>query len=315
MGESKGFAKTDMERIGVFQEMGYISIGDKFKAAGNGGFNQAAGKGKQLIPGGSKARSALQAGYFGEKFARVMEGEAYSDPIKIRRQYRIKETQKNIGKPFLPSSGEKKPSGLGNHYGTLTGPIDAFSPQPRARKTYKEPGKNIYTNPGKKGTGFGYVPVTIGQYHKHQADEYDRARDMTKKEIDAHRRSLKGGAFKLNMAPRSYFDENPYRADRPGPTGTRSADSKKDVKPFKPSSPAKRMAGMKAGTFDPYPSHPVDPYNLKVTRPVHVVNKTGRIFVPSAGPKSAPVSSVLESNVVRTINNQNYRTVTAVMSY
>ncbi len=72
-------------------------------------FNQSASKGKQVLPGGSKTISALQAGYFNEKFARVMEGEAYSDPIKIRRQYRIKEAQKNIGKPFLPSCGEKKP--------------------------------------------------------------------------------------------------------------------------------------------------------------------------------------------------------------
>ena len=46
-------------------------------------------------------------------------------------------------------------SGLGNHYGTLSGPIGAFSPQDKARKAYKTPGKNIYTNPGRKGTGFG----------------------------------------------------------------------------------------------------------------------------------------------------------------
>jgi len=29
----KGFAKTDMERVALFQEMGYICIGDKYKAA------------------------------------------------------------------------------------------------------------------------------------------------------------------------------------------------------------------------------------------------------------------------------------------
>ena len=65
-------------------------------------------KGKQLLPGGTKTRSALQAGYFTDKFGRVLEGEAYSDPIKIRRQQRLKEAQKNIGKAFLPSSGEKQ---------------------------------------------------------------------------------------------------------------------------------------------------------------------------------------------------------------
>ena len=46
-------------------------------------------------------------------------------------------------------------SGLGSHYGTLTGPIQAFSPGQRQRKQYKPPGKNFYTNPGKDGTGFG----------------------------------------------------------------------------------------------------------------------------------------------------------------
>jgi len=62
-----------------------------------------------MLPGGSKTRSALQAGLFSERFNRVMEGEAYSDPIKMRRQHRLKESQRNIAKAFLPSSGEKKP--------------------------------------------------------------------------------------------------------------------------------------------------------------------------------------------------------------
>lgn len=72
-------------------------------------FNESAHKAKQMLPGGSKTISALQAGYFDEKFARVMEGEAYTDPVKRRRQERLKESSKNIGKAFLPSSGDKKP--------------------------------------------------------------------------------------------------------------------------------------------------------------------------------------------------------------
>lgn len=58
-------------------------------------------------------------------------------------------------------------------------------------------------------------------------------------------------------------------------------------------------AGSKAGTFDKYPSHSAEPYKKKVLRPVHVVNKTGKIFMPSAGPKSAPVNSVLSQNVTK----------------
>ena len=61
-----------------------------------------------MLPGGSKTRSALQTGYFNDKYGRILEGEAYTDPIKIRRQQRLKEAQRNIGKAFLPSSGDKK---------------------------------------------------------------------------------------------------------------------------------------------------------------------------------------------------------------
>ena len=62
-----------------------------------------------MLPGGAKTRSALQSGYFSDKFNRVLESEAYSDPIKQRRQHRLTESQRNIGKAFLPSSGEKLP--------------------------------------------------------------------------------------------------------------------------------------------------------------------------------------------------------------
>ena len=61
-----------------------------------------------MLPGGSKTRSSLQAGYFNDRYGRILEGEAYTDPIKMRRQNRLKEAQKNIGKPFLPSSGDKR---------------------------------------------------------------------------------------------------------------------------------------------------------------------------------------------------------------
>lgn len=313
--KEKVFSKNDMERIGVFKEMEYISIGDRYKQPGSNGFNQAAEKGKQMLPGGSKTRSALAAGYFNDKYARVLEGEAYSDPIKTRRQHRLKEGQKNIGKPFLPSNAEKQMSGLGNHYGTLSGPIGAFSPQSKPKKEYKSSGKNFYTNPGKKGTGFGYTQVTIGQYNKHQTDEYDRAKERTKKENESHRKALKGGAFRLNMHAKSFFDENPYRTDKPLPPLKSQSGKSGDVKPFKPSSPGKKPAGMHAGTFDPYPSHSAEPFKVKNNQPVHVVNKTGKIFMPSAGPKSAPVNSVLDQNVVKAINNTNYKTLSSVMSY
>lgn len=58
-------------------------------------------------------------------------------------------------------------------------------------------------------------------------------------------------------------------------------------------------AGMKAGTFDPYPSHSADPYKSKLNKHSNIVNKSGKIFMPSAGPKSAPITSVMETNVMK----------------
>lgn len=72
-------------------------------------FNVKAHKGKQMLPGGSKTTSALQAGYFDQKFNRIMEGEAFSDPVKRRRQDKLKSTKLNLGKAFVPSNGEKLP--------------------------------------------------------------------------------------------------------------------------------------------------------------------------------------------------------------
>ena len=40
----------------------------------------------------------------------ICQGEAYSDPVKKRRQEKIKQAKKNLSKvPFMPSSGSKEP--------------------------------------------------------------------------------------------------------------------------------------------------------------------------------------------------------------
>lgn len=64
-------AKTDMDRLGVFKELGYTTIGDTYKPSFNKPFNAGAGKGRQMIPGGSKEKCGNQAGYFDNKFNRL----------------------------------------------------------------------------------------------------------------------------------------------------------------------------------------------------------------------------------------------------
>ncbi|NXQ88753.1 CD047 protein, partial [Nyctibius grandis] len=290
--------KSDMERIGLFSEMGYVTIGDKYVSHYMRSFREAASKNRQKLPMGSKTSSALQTGYFEPQFVRIFVGEAYSNPVQLRRRYRLAESKKNVGKAFLPSNGDKLPCGLGSYYGTIGGSYAYFSPQLKARDKYIPPGQNFYTNPGKKGTGYGYANLTIGKQYPHESDGYEAERINAKKAQEEHKRLLKGGPFKLNLYPQEYFDVNPYLHDRPLPPVKNLPPRKPIAPPFKPSSPAKKVRGMKGGTFDPYPSHSADPYVIKKSKAV-TTNEERKIFHPPPGPKSRPVTSIITLNVTR----------------
>ncbi|XP_062932779.1 cilia-and flagella-associated protein 96 [Cynocephalus volans] len=289
--------KTDMERTGLFSEMGYISVGDKYVSQFNRPFNEAASKNRQMLSGGSKILSDLQAGYFDPHFERIFEGEGYVNLNQMRRRYMMEEAKKNLGKAFLPSSGDKKPCGLGSYYGTIGGPVPFFSALSKPREKYQAPGKNLYTNPGKKGTGYGYANVTIGKQFSHSADFYDAPKLNYKRDNEEHLRLLKGSPFKLNLYPREYFDSNPYFSEKPLPPIKKEEKKVLLSVPFKPSSPGKKDGGMKAGTFDPYPSHSADPYVVKLAK--HISRKDEKIFHPPSGPKSRPVESIMTLNVRR----------------
>merc|ERR1711914_33963 len=122
--------KAAMERVGLFSEVGYISIGDRYKNAhpDSKPFNQNAFKGKQMMTSRNIKQTALQTGYFESKFNRILTGEAYIEPTQVKKQRRIERSRKMIGrKIWFPSDGQKEPSGLGSHYGTLGGKIAHFS--------------------------------------------------------------------------------------------------------------------------------------------------------------------------------------------
>jgi len=55
--------------------------------------------------------------------------------------------------------------------------------------------------------------------------------------------------------------------------------------------------GCKAGTFDPYPTHSVDPYKMKTSKATAAKDK--KVFQPSPSVKPYPTSSVVSQNVVR----------------
>ena len=64
---------------------------------------------------------------------------------------------------------------------------------------------------------------------------------ILQKEVEQHKKLMKGSPFRLGMFPQPCFDLNPFRSDRPLPAGKKEPSPPKDVKPFKQSSPAKRV--------------------------------------------------------------------------
>ena len=145
-----------------------------------------------------------------------MEGEAYTDSIKNKRQARIAQNSKNISaKSWLPSSFTKKPSGHGNHYGTFAGVHPSFSPQKVPQKAHKQVGRNFTTTPGKRGTGYGYNNITFQPYPAHSVELYNHAKNLRRQARQEHEKKVKAGPFRLSNKPTIYFDVNPFKADQP----------------------------------------------------------------------------------------------------
>ncbi len=238
----------------------------------------------------------------------MLEGEAYSDIVKIRRKDRIQQAKRNIGKAWIPSNETKIQSGLGSFYGCFNGHIDAFSAVTRGKEKYKSPGKNFYTNPGKQGTGYGYLNITIGNYHKYASEPYNRSKEMRNAEMSKDIKRRTGGAFKLSAIGQEHFDDNPYRSRKPlPPPKTPKQPEKRRLKPFVPSAPPKLMGGSKAGTFDGYPEHSVEPYSTRKVGDRNAKKKfVGGVFKPSQCLKSMPTNSVLSQNIHRSINRSNF---------
>jgi len=63
-----------------------------------------------MLSEGEKSRNATLAGYFAKEYIRAFEGDAYSDPVRLRRQARMLSKEKNLGKDWVPSQGIKLPS-------------------------------------------------------------------------------------------------------------------------------------------------------------------------------------------------------------
>lgn len=312
--------KNDLNRLGIFQEMSYVTVQDPYVPSSKFNFNEAAYKGKQMLPGPVKDKvTGLQDGYFDKQFPRIFDKESYSDPIGNRRRERMEAAKKNLtNKPFITFQGEKKPEGLGSLFGTFAGKVEHFSGKPREGKPAEKEKPNVKTNPSKKGTGYGYPNVGLTKYPEYKSDKYDSTDSAAKQSSEQHKKSMLGPAFKSGKFHQVVFDKNPYLTQKDGATYKEMTRSKSesDIKKFKPSSHPKTMGNLE-GFFTKYPDHKDDPFkHVQYFQPIKkVVNSSGKLFAPHQGPKSKRQDSVINKNIRIKINSTNYRQANSLATY
>ncbi|TPX62500.1 hypothetical protein SpCBS45565_g06999 [Spizellomyces sp. 'palustris'] len=311
------FGRPDLDRIGIFSEVPYISIGDKYNDKNNDAFLSYRTKGKQFITNPPKKGHDTRDVFFDKEFIRVFENEPYIDLVKLRRRWRLQAKEKNIvPAPFRPSNIPPKPSGSGSPWGTFEQqwPLEKNESEDRPSFTSeREPPErealvNFLTRPPKKG-GFGYANVTIGKQYEYIGDPYDGPDIVSRKDRQEHQRKVVGERpFISSSSKLQYF--SPFVSLFQAQAGAKARSSKglkKSSKlpviqtPFKPSSGV-------GSTINKYPSYepPQAPKGKKgkggeeetvvLKGAAAKAPKVNLIFRPGGIPKSYPVRSIIDSN-------------------
>lgn len=73
------------------------------------------------------------------------------------------------------------------------------------------------------------------------------------------------------------------------------------ITPFQTISPSNRC-------FQSYPTHSYDPY-VPPKKQERKINKPKGLFMPTSGPKSCPTPSVTQQNILKSVNQSNYKTI------
>ena len=303
--------RTCQERVGLFKEMGYLHTGgwgitDYYKA-----INEQAGRGLQMLPGGSKEKAANQDGYFEKTFNRCFAGESWASAYTTDKlmDRRVKGRGKQVGaRDWLPSSHSKDPNGIGTYYGTFIGNMPAMDPVNRSRGLLKHEPPNVLTNPCKKGTGYGYAGVALNHYPEHSNEPYAEQRRLEQQTRSAHRKAMLNGPLRLNNFPLTYFGPDPYVPLSVSRTYEMRRIPASPKVAFRPAGPAKKDGGCKAGTLSKFPEYTGDVYGKRNPYPQNVVNKFGKTYYPPTRGKSVRQDSIVNTNVAKSIHEQSWRT-------
>ncbi|KAF8570814.1 hypothetical protein P879_00893 [Paragonimus westermani] len=299
--------RPDLDRLGIFKEMSYHTIKDPYVESQ---FERSGSRhrGRQLLAGGRKLKSALPDGYFTE-FKRIFAGDNKLDIVNLIRKQRSSMKRRNIGKDWIPSVPSKPISSSGSSYGTFSGPFSYFKPMPIKQSPSRTVGRNIITCPGKKGNG-SYVDITMNPYPKHSVDQYDLTEKLRRKELSNERSHIhKNGPFYNRTHSSCFFDPNPYHIKNARGRSHSAPLRPQTAKwlPFKPSSPAKLDGGCKDGCFDSFPSYQSD--KPRSEKPL----SRNSPFHFATCPLTYPIASIVSTNVKRSVNSSNYKQVKAIV--
>lgn len=273
----------DLQRLGIFKEQSYTSIGDPYRDPKlTTSFRSA------FLTSGTKSISATSDGFF-SPFLRTFRGEASENVSQVSRRKPLK--------AWHPPSPSKEPCGLGSSFGTLSiRPAAYFNPRERYVKSARTTRRGIYTNPPQKGTGAG---IGLSPYPLYLSDPYDKT------EVKALA-SKKQTPFRLGARPTSgVFCTNPFEGGTmvtlTKPQRSKSAPVKRT--PFRPAGVNTRSLN---GCINPYPGAIIEGEPKKAEKKKGEPKKALRPFTASGGLKSYPVASVIAKNVQKSITPLNY---------
>ncbi|KAJ3662672.1 hypothetical protein Zmor_007010 [Zophobas morio] len=284
------FGRSDIERIGLFSEMAYISAKTFAK-------KKTQKEPRNMYCGGRKMKDGTQYGYFEPVFQRIFSKEA----LKGRGRKPVPPKFKNVSqRPFLPPAGFKQHSCPGDYYGTFGGRIEAFGNKRRPKPVQKSTGKNILGNPGKLG-GPGYADICLSRYPEHKAERYG-----LKPKYKEYGKIVGRPMVPVHF-PQPCFDKNPFAEPegiKTGPTYVKPKTKEIPPRPpgyILPTGPGKSQGGCHDGCFNKFPEHISD-------RKKEVKKAPEKVFLPNpVSLKSYYNTSTLFQNVDIKLNETNYK--------
>lgn len=275
-----------MTKFGTFSGVSYITTGETPESTDTYIKQEQIPSrylGKNMMAGPIK-KGALPSVYFGGTYATLASaeqnkgnGDTFDDQVKAElkhlKEMKAKQEKIHKDKEFKMASYPKKGTGAGSYVGTFQGkpfPHDVeIKPSKKKPKKPAPPpkifggGKNLYTNPGKKGT-YGTLGQTFGKFSSlyvvTEAMEAQRKKDIARYEKEQAKRNEKNKKLLERPVFRTMVGNGKKTFDEKNATGIssvfddfvapepkkkpRKRKSKKEPKllelpPFKYSSPPK----------------------------------------------------------------------------